>query len=236
MSNAQSDSSNTAEELTRLRGLLTAEEEAAEAAYAQLGRTVYKNPAARSVFPKEFKIIEAALASVESTQAALAQAEEKARIAAEQTQIEEEARIAAEQAQIEEEARIAAEQAQIEEEARIAAEQAQIEEEARIAAEQAQIEEEARIAAEQAQIEEEARIAAEQAQIEEEARAAEQTKTFRAKNLRCPECGEPYEPDSRFCAECGAKLPVSKPLKRFCPECGAEVDGRFCGECGTRID
>ncbi|MCX7547300.1 PorP/SprF family type IX secretion system membrane protein [Xanthomarina sp. F1114] len=138
-------------------------------------------------------ITEAQTVAATQAEAAEAQANEEARLAAEaaaQAQANEEARLAVEaaaQAQANEEARLAAEaaaQAQAEEEARLVAEaaaQAQAEEEARLAAEaaaQAQANEEARLAAEaaaQAQANEEARLAAEaaaQAQADEEARLA----------------------------------------------------------------
>ena len=49
--------------------------------------------------------------------------------------------------------------------------------------------------------------------------------------MRCPACGTDNREGRKFCAQCGAPLPVP------CPACGAanEPDERFCGECGTRL-
>jgi len=70
----------------------------------------------------------------------------------------------------------------------------------------------------------------------------------------CPHCGTTFEPDARFCLECGfdrssvepVELPsnsvpevVANPTldisaKPGCPQCGTELapDDRFCQECG----
>jgi predicted nucleic acid-binding Zn ribbon protein len=47
----------------------------------------------------------------------------------------------------------------------------------------------------------------------------------------CPSCGEPIEPDDRFCGKCGTAAILS------CPSCGAEraPDDRFCGKCGASL-
>lgn len=44
-------------------------------------------------------------------------------------------------------------------------------------------------------------------------------------------CGELNPPGKRFCADCGARLPI------VCPSCTARWPGtsRFCGDCGTRL-
>ena len=53
----------------------------------------------------------------------------------------------------------------------------------------------------------------------------------------CPSCGAINPPDTKFCAECGAKMEKSEP-RRICPECGAVVtgDGKFCGDCGAKVE
>lgn len=49
--------------------------------------------------------------------------------------------------------------------------------------------------------------------------------------LHCSECGTVFKPGDRFCAHCGAPLPV------VCRDCGAELspDDRFCEKCGATI-
>jgi predicted amidophosphoribosyltransferase len=63
----------------------------------------------------------------------------------------------------------------------------------------------------------------------------------------CPQCGTPFEPDARFCSDCGfdrmsvdesASVPEAKEIpetgKAACPGCGGELipGDRFCQECG----
>ena len=63
----------------------------------------------------------------------------------------------------------------------------------------------------------------------------------------CPQCGTTFEPEARFCLECGfdrssvepmttptEKVPQQTPVNLVCPQCGtALVPGdRFCLECG----
>ena len=50
-------------------------------------------------------------------------------------------------------------------------------------------------------------------------------------NMRCPKCGVEAA-GKRFCADCGAPLPIR------CPKCGAEaqVGKPFCADCGTRLE
>ena len=53
----------------------------------------------------------------------------------------------------------------------------------------------------------------------------------------CPNCGTVNPEGTKFCGDCGTKLPEKvEAKKRFCTECGAEIgDGmKFCGECGAR--
>jgi len=50
--------------------------------------------------------------------------------------------------------------------------------------------------------------------------------------IRCPKCGADAAPGKRFCADCGAPLPIR------CPKCGAEaqVGKAFCADCGARLE
>ena len=51
-------------------------------------------------------------------------------------------------------------------------------------------------------------------------------------NMRCPKCGVEAAPGKRFCADCGAPLPIR------CLKCGAEaqVGKPFCADCGARLE
>src|SRR6266851_9835147 len=51
-------------------------------------------------------------------------------------------------------------------------------------------------------------------------------------NMHCPKCGVEAAPGKRFCADCGAPLPIR------CPKCGAEaqVGKSFCADCGARLE
>lgn len=51
--------------------------------------------------------------------------------------------------------------------------------------------------------------------------------------VTCPSCGRSVPSDSKFCSDCGARMPD----RRFCPDCGAEVTAgsRFCPACGKRL-
>ena len=50
--------------------------------------------------------------------------------------------------------------------------------------------------------------------------------------MHCPKCGVEAAPGKRFCADCGAPLPIR------CPKCGAEAEAGkpFCAGCGARLD
>ena len=52
----------------------------------------------------------------------------------------------------------------------------------------------------------------------------------------CPACHAKNPLKSKFCSECGAKLPVQR--EKYCPNCGAKLseNSKFCNECGTKID
>lgn len=47
----------------------------------------------------------------------------------------------------------------------------------------------------------------------------------------CSECKEPFKPEEKFCAKCGAPVTIT------CENCGAELseDDRFCAKCGVTI-
>lgn len=49
----------------------------------------------------------------------------------------------------------------------------------------------------------------------------------------CPNCKANVPSGSKFCPECGEKMPT----KKFCPECGAKIEGKgkFCPECGAKL-
>jgi hypothetical protein len=48
-------------------------------------------------------------------------------------------------------------------------------------------------------------------------------------NHGCPQCGEPFQGNDRFCRSCGAVL------GQRCRTCGAAIssDDKFCARCGT---
>jgi hypothetical protein len=50
-------------------------------------------------------------------------------------------------------------------------------------------------------------------------------------DLPCPHCGTDNRPGRRYCAQCGANLPVA------CAACGFanEAGEKFCGGCGTPL-
>ena len=50
--------------------------------------------------------------------------------------------------------------------------------------------------------------------------------------MKCPNCKADIEDGSKFCPQCGLKLPA------YCPKCGRQVeeDERFCIECGTMLE
>ncbi len=49
----------------------------------------------------------------------------------------------------------------------------------------------------------------------------------------CPECGNVVKAGSKFCNECGCKLPTAV----FCSNCGKQLEpnSKFCNECGTKV-
>ena len=50
--------------------------------------------------------------------------------------------------------------------------------------------------------------------------------------MNCPNCKADIEDGSKFCPQCGLKLPA------YCPKCGRQVeeDERFCIECGALLE
>lgn len=52
--------------------------------------------------------------------------------------------------------------------------------------------------------------------------------------LRCPDCGNEYSPNVKFCPNCGKKL-THDPI--VCPDCGKTNpwDVKFCGNCGKKL-
>lgn len=66
----------------------------------------------------------------------------------------------------------------------------------------------------------------------------------------CPECGSANPAGSKFCSECGAKIPEiidaeaveveepAEPVKQYCTKCGAEIvpGKKFCNECGEKVE
>ncbi len=53
--------------------------------------------------------------------------------------------------------------------------------------------------------------------------------------VACPSCGHQNTGGSKFCSECGTKLPEATG-KRFCNQCGQEIapGAKFCGNCGAK--
>lgn len=51
--------------------------------------------------------------------------------------------------------------------------------------------------------------------------------------LCCPKCNSRHDAGSKFCSECGAKLPGGV----VCPQCGASISetAKFCSLCGAKI-
>jgi hypothetical protein len=51
------------------------------------------------------------------------------------------------------------------------------------------------------------------------------------KAMHCSECGTPFKAADKFCAKCGAPLPI------ICQNCGTELspDDRFCAKCGATV-
>jgi uncharacterized OB-fold protein len=59
-----------------------------------------------------------------------------------------------------------------------------------------------------------------------------------AAGIACPSCGTANAPGTKFCRECGAKLPDKPaPVAGACPSCGsANAPGtKFCRECGAKL-
>jgi len=56
-----------------------------------------------------------------------------------------------------------------------------------------------------------------------------------AATVACPSCGHQNPAGSKFCGDCGTKMPVNTG-KRFCSQCGQEMPAgaKFCGNCGAK--
>lgn len=67
--------------------------------------------------------------------------------------------------------------------------------------------------------------------------------------VECPECHSANPEGTKFCGNCGAKIPEiveaeaveveqEAASKRYCSNCGAEIgkDKNFCSECGTKAE
>ena len=61
-----------------------------------------------------------------------------------------------------------------------------------------------------------------------------QTQSSSENTVKCQNCGAMVSSKSKFCSECGEKMPINK----FCSECGAKVsaNAKFCPECGNKIN
>lgn len=56
--------------------------------------------------------------------------------------------------------------------------------------------------------------------------------------MLCPKCNASIDDDSKFCVECGEKLPESIALtkSKSCPNCGiVTASGNYCTNCGTNL-
>jgi DNA-directed RNA polymerase subunit RPC12/RpoP len=55
----------------------------------------------------------------------------------------------------------------------------------------------------------------------------------------CPSCGTANAPGTKFCSECGAKLPeqAAAPAPGTCPACGSvnAPERKFCRDCGAKL-
>lgn len=52
-------------------------------------------------------------------------------------------------------------------------------------------------------------------------------------DIHCPECGGSISLETKFCSECGTKIPLD-----ICLKCGKKLESnvKFCDECGTKTD
>ena len=79
-------------------------------------------------------------------------------------------------------------------------------------------------------------VQAEKAAKEQAAAEAAAAQRAAEAGRTCPECGTVNPEGTKFCQDCGTKLPGD--AKKFCVSCGAELAPgmRFCGACGAKQD
>lgn len=55
--------------------------------------------------------------------------------------------------------------------------------------------------------------------------------------IKCANCGEMLEPDSRFCNKCGIPVELESVSYISCPVCGTTLtkDSKFCSSCGSEL-
>lgn len=94
------------------------------------------------------------------------------------------------------------------------------------------------------------RIAEKEAELKKIADANAEKKAAKAQStadVECPECHSKNTAGTKFCSNCGAKIPeiieaeavvVEESKKKYCSNCGAEVsEGKnFCTECGQKVE
>jgi hypothetical protein len=54
------------------------------------------------------------------------------------------------------------------------------------------------------------------------------------RGMSCPSCKASIQAGTKFCAECGGRVPAAGATKAFCDDCGAKLQAgaKFCAECG----
>lgn len=55
--------------------------------------------------------------------------------------------------------------------------------------------------------------------------------------MKCPHCGSPLNPNSKFCNQCGKPIEQNETEKITCPVCGESLseNSKFCNYCGTKL-
>ena len=66
--------------------------------------------------------------------------------------------------------------------------------------------------------------------------AVQSLRGSRQRERACPQCGNAYAPNDRFCVRCGGSLPSAQAAASGiqCPSCRAAIHegDRFCAKCG----